>query len=103
MPQGMPILSLTIWVPILFGIAVLAIGRDGNPRPVRWLALVGSVVGFLVCVPLWAGFQNVATMQFQEIHDWIPRFSVFYHLGVDGISMPLILLNSLMTVLVVIA
>src|SRR3954467_2702419 len=103
MPQGMPILSLTIWVPILFGIAVLAIGRDGNPRPIRWLALVGSVLGFLVCLPLWSGFENVASMQFVENHAWIPRFNVNYHLGVDGISMPFILLNSFMTLLVVIA
>ena len=99
----MPILSLAIWVPIAFGIAVLVIGRDDNPAPVRWLALVGSILGFLVCIPLWTGFQPTAAMQFVELHGWIPRFSVFYHLGVDGIAMPLILLNSLMTVLVVIA
>ena len=99
----MPILSLAIWVPIAFGIAVLAIGRDDHPAPVRWLALVGAVLGFAVCIPLWTEFQPTAAMQFQELHGWIPRFSVFYHLGVDGIAMPLILLNSLMTVLVVIA
>jgi NADH-quinone oxidoreductase subunit M len=100
---GMPILSLTIWVPIAFGIAVLAIGRDGNPAPARWTALAGSILGFAVCIPLWTGFQPVAAMQFTEMHAWIARFNVNYHLGVDGIAMPLILLNSLMTVLVVIA
>jgi NADH-quinone oxidoreductase subunit M len=99
----MAILSLTIWVPIAFGIAVLAVGRDQNPLPVRWLALVGAILGFLVCIPLWTGFQPTAAMQFTEMKSWIPRFNVNYHLGVDGISMPLILLNSLMTVLVVIA
>src|SRR4051812_26627673 len=99
----MPILSLTIWVPIAFGIAVLAAGRDENPRPIRWLALVGSIAGFVVCLPLWTGFEPSSAMQFEEFRNWIPRFSVNYHLGVDGISMPLILLNSLMTVLVVIA
>jgi NADH-quinone oxidoreductase subunit M len=97
------LISLTIWVPIAFGIAVLAMGDDRKPAPVRWLALVGSVLGFAVCIPLWTGFRPVADMQFTEMMPWIARFSVNYHLGVDGISMPLILLNSLMTVLVVIA
>ncbi|HSN19379.1 MAG TPA: NADH-quinone oxidoreductase subunit M [Usitatibacter sp.] len=97
------VLSLAIWVPIAFGIAVLAIGNDRAPAPARWTALAGSVAGFLVCVPLWTGFQPTAEMQFVEMGSWIPRFNVSYHLGVDGIAMPLILLNSLMTVLVVIA
>jgi NADH-quinone oxidoreductase subunit M len=97
------VISLAIWVPIAFGIAVLVIGNDKNPAPARWTALVGSILGLAVCVPLWTGFQLVGTMQFVEMHAWIPRFNVNYHLGVDGISMPLILLNSLMTVLVVIA
>jgi len=97
------ILSLTIWIPIAFGVAVLAIGKDRNPLPARWLALAGSVLGFLVCLPLWFGFQPTADMQFTEMRPWISRFNVNYHLGVDGISMPLILLNSLMTVLVVVA
>ncbi len=97
------LISLTIWVPIAFGIAVLALGDDRAPAPARWTALVGSVAGFLVCVPLWTGFRPVADMQFVEMAPWIARFSVNYHLGVDGISMPLILLNSLMTVLVVVA
>jgi NADH-quinone oxidoreductase subunit M len=97
------ILSLTIWVPIAFGIAVLAIGNDRNPMPARWTALAGSILGFVVGLPLWAGFQPTAEMQFVELQPWISRFNVNYHLGVDGISMPLILLNSLMTVLVVIA
>src|SRR5437764_3115690 len=99
----MHILSLAIWVPIAFGIAVLVVGRDANPAPIRWLALGGSLIGLAVCLPLWTGFQPSAAMQFEEIHAWIPRFSVNYHLGVDGISMPFILLNSFMTLLVVIA
>jgi NADH-quinone oxidoreductase subunit M len=97
------LISLTIWVPIAFGIAVLALGDDRAPAPARWIALVGSIAGFAVCIPLWTGFRPVADMQFVEMMPWIARFSVNYHLGVDGISMPLILLNSLMTVLVVIA
>ena len=99
----MPYLSLSIWVPIAFGVAVLAMADDARPAPARWIALVGSIAGFLVCIPLWTGFQPVAAMQFTEAAAWIPRFNVNYHLGVDGISMPLILLNSLMTILVVVA
>jgi NADH-quinone oxidoreductase subunit M len=98
-----PILSLTIWVPIAFGIAVLALGRDSNPMPARWTALAGSLLGFLVSLPLWTGFELTADMQFVELRSWIGRFNVNYHLGVDGISMPLLILNSLMTLLVVIA
>jgi NADH-quinone oxidoreductase subunit M len=97
------LLSFSIWVPIAFGVAVLAMADDAKPAPARWLALVGSIAGFAVCIPLWTGFQPVATMQFTEMASWIPRFNVNYHLGVDGISMPLILLNSLMTILVVVA
>jgi NADH-quinone oxidoreductase subunit M len=97
------VLSAAIWVPIAFGIVVLLVGNDRNPGPARWTALAGSVAGFLVCIPLWAGFDAIPAMQFVEMAPWIPRFNVNYHLGVDGISMPLILLNSLMTVLVVIA
>ena len=97
------LLSAAIWVPIAFGVAVLAIGHDRNPLPARWTALAGSVLGLAVCIPLWTGFQPTAEMQFVELASWIPRFNVNYHLGVDGISMPLVLLNSLMTLLVVVA
>jgi NADH-quinone oxidoreductase subunit M len=101
---GMPVLSLTIWVPIVFGIAVLLIGSDRDPRITRWVGLVGSILGLLVCVPLWTQFDiTTASMQFTETASWIPGLNVNYHLGVDGISMPFILLNSFMTVLVVIA
>jgi NADH-quinone oxidoreductase subunit M len=103
MLQGLPILSLAIWVPIFSGIAVLAIGNDRKPATARWTALAGALAGFLVCIPLWTRFDVVAAMQFTELAPWIARFNVNYHLGVDGISMPLILLNSLMTLLVVIA
>jgi NADH-quinone oxidoreductase subunit M len=103
MLQGLPILSLAIWVPIAFGIAALAFGDDRNPAPARWIALVGSVLGLAVCIPLWTGFDPIAAMQFVEMTPWIARFNVNYHLGVDGISMPFILLNSFMTLLVVIS
>ena len=99
-----PLLSLIIWLPILFGIAVFATGNDHNAQLSRWIALIGSILGFLVAVPLYSGF-DIATgsMQFVENHVWIERFNVNYHVGVDGISMPLILLNCFITPLVVIA
>src|SRR6476620_7109957 len=103
MLPGLPILSLTIWVPIVFGVAVLVIGNDRNPAPGRWTALIGSILGFLVTIPLWTEFIPTSAMQFVEMQPWIARFNVHYHLGVDGISMPFILLNSCMTLLVVIA
>ncbi|MBM3354803.1 MAG: NADH-quinone oxidoreductase subunit M [Betaproteobacteria bacterium] len=70
----------------------------------RAIALVGSILGFLVTIPLYTGFKlGDAGMQFEERVSWIPQFSVFYHLGVDGISVLFLLLNAFITVLVVIA
>ncbi|HYG55890.1 MAG TPA: NADH-quinone oxidoreductase subunit M [Burkholderiales bacterium] len=98
------ILSLAIWIPIAAGLLVLTVGGDQRAPLQRWIALVGAVLGFLVTIPLWAGF-NLGTpaMQFVELTPWIERFNVNYHLGVDGISMLFVLLNSFITVLVVIA
>jgi len=96
-------LSLAIWVPIVAGLIVLAVG-DRNPREARGISLLGATVGFLVTIPLVTGFQTgTSAMQFVELNPWIPRFNVNYHLGVDGISVLFILLNSFITVLVVIA
>jgi NADH-quinone oxidoreductase subunit M len=96
-------LSLAIWVPIVAGLIVLAVG-DRNIREARWISLLGAIVAFLVTIPLVSGFQTgTSAMQFVELNPWIPRFNVNYHLGVDGISVLFILLNSFITVLVVIA
>jgi NADH-quinone oxidoreductase subunit M len=105
MPQGIGILSLTIWVPIVAGLLVLALGNDDRRADgTRTLALIGAVLGFLVAIPLWTGFDaSTHAMQFVERTAWIPAFNIHYHLGVDGISMPLVLLNSFTTVLVVLA
>ena len=101
---GQSILSLVIWVPILAGAVVLATGSDRNAGLARWLALAGALLGLAVAVPLVIGFDTgTSAMQFAEKAAWIPAFNIHYHLGVDGISMPLILLNSFITVLVVIA
>ena len=102
------LLSLAIWVPILAGLLTLAAGGNEsdqrNAPAVRLIALLGSIAGFLVTIPLYTGFNLLNPgMQFVEQHAWIPQFNVFYTLGVDGISMLFILLNSFITILVVIA
>ena len=102
--MALPYLSLAIWLPIVAGLAVLAAGGEGNARAQRWIALAGAILGFLVTLPLYTGFdpQNPG-FQFVEMTPWIERFNIHYHLGVDGISVLFVLLNSFITVLVVIA
>ena len=100
----MGLLSLAIWMPIAFGVVLLALGRDEHAGAVRWIALVGAVVSLAVTVPLYAQFElGTAAMQFVEKSLWIERFNIHYHLGVDGISLWLVLLTAFMTVIVVIA
>jgi len=100
----MGLLSLAIWMPIAFGVVLLALGRDEHARVVRWVALIGALASFLVTLPLYAGFQlGTAEMQFVEKMPWMERFNVFYHLGVDGISFWFVLLTAFITVVVVIA
>lgn len=101
---GLPLLSLVIWLPIVAGIAVLATGGDRNANLARMIALTGSILGFLVSIPLYTQFNALqGGMQFTELVPWVERFHVNYHLGVDGISLWLVLLNCLTTPLVVIA
>ncbi len=97
----MPILSFVIWLPIFGGLLVLALGERFNPRP---LALAVGMITFLLSLLLYTGFDSTtAAMQFQEKASWVPAFNVFYHLGVDGIAVPLIILTTFTTVLVVLA
>ncbi len=100
----MGLLSLAIWLPIAFGVLLLVLGRDEQAPVVRWVALVGALASFLVTIPLYTGFQlGTAEMQFVEELVWMERFNVYYHLGVDGISLWFVLLTSFITVIVVIA
>jgi NADH-quinone oxidoreductase subunit M len=97
----LPILSFVIWLPIIGGLLVLVSGERFNPRP---LALAVTMITFLTSLLLYSGFDNsTADMQFEEKVAWIPVFKIFYHLGIDGISMPLIILTTFTTVLVVLA
>jgi len=99
-----PWLTLAIFVPIVFGLLVLAIGRDDNPGAARVLSLIGALAGFLVTIPLYLGFDaSSAAMQFVEHAAWIETFSVYYHLGVDGISLWFVLLTAFVTIIVVLA
>ena len=102
---GIPLLSLAIWIPILGGLLVLAVGgNDRNAPLARVTSLFAAALGFAVTLPLWFEFDAATSaLQFVEIRDWIPRYAVHYHLGVDGISMPFVLLNSFITLIVVIA
>jgi NADH-quinone oxidoreductase subunit M len=100
----MPYLSLSILVPIVAGLVVLFFARAGQTSLVRQLALAGAVLGLVVTIPLYTQF-NLATgaMQFEELSRWIESYNINYHLGVDGISVLFIILNSFITVLVVVA
>ncbi len=100
----MYLLSLAIWLPILSGLLLLALGRPEQARLVRWLALLSAVASFAVTVPLILGFDNsTAAMQFQENLAWVYNLHVRYHLGVDGISVWFVLLTAFITIIVVIA
>ncbi|NNG22172.1 NADH-quinone oxidoreductase subunit M [Telluria aromaticivorans] len=99
-----PYLSLAIWLPIVFGLGLLAIGRESNKGLTRMLALIGAVVSFLPTLPLIMNFDNAAHgMQFYEVASWIERFNVFYKLGVDGLSLWFIPLTAFITIIVVLA
>ena len=104
MQSTFPLLSLAIWLPIAFGMFVLAFGRDDNPSLVRSVSLVGSIASFLVTLPLVQGFDKSAHgMQFVEKASWIERFNVNYSLGIDGISVWFVLLTAFITIIVVIS
>lgn len=95
------LLSVLIWLPIIGGLIMLFTGDKMAPRP---LAFVISFITFLLSILLWTGFNAKGyQMQFVEFAPWIESFKINYHLGVDGISMPLILLNTFTTVLIVLA
>ncbi|HMA12838.1 MAG TPA: NADH-quinone oxidoreductase subunit M [Steroidobacteraceae bacterium] len=97
------LLSLLIWLPIVGGILVMALG-DKRLAAARWLALATSLVTLLLCVPLCQGFDgSTAAFQFQQNLPWIPAFNARYSLGVDGIALPLIILTAFITVPVIIA
>jgi len=100
----LPLLSLVVWLPIFGGVAVLLSGDKGDANGVRVLSLVIAIATFILSLGLFTGFDSsTAAMQFVEKASWIPAFNINYHFGVDGFSMPLIILTTFTTILVVIA
>ena len=98
------LLTAAIWVPIAFGLVLLAFGNDKSPGIVRGIALIGAVIGFLVTLPVIMQFDSsTAEMQFVEKRIWIDLLDAYYHLGVDGLSVWFIVLTAFITVIVVIA
>jgi len=96
-------LSLLVWLPIVGGLLVLALG-EARVALGRWVALATSLLALALSVPLYQGFDtSTASFQFVEQLPWIPAFNATYHLGVDGISLPLILLTTFITVPILIA
>jgi NADH-quinone oxidoreductase subunit M len=100
--MAFPLLSLLIWLPILGGALCLMLGND-RPQAARWVGLLTALAALVLSVPLLTGFDmGSAAMQFVEQRPWIPTYDIRYHLGVDGISVPLIALTTLTTVLVLV-
>ena len=98
-----PILSLLVWLPIAGAVAVLVTG-DRNAGAAKWLALIVALATLALCIPLWSNFDTATSaMQFVERTPWIASFNVNYHLGIDGFSLPLLVLTSVVTILVLIA
>jgi NADH-quinone oxidoreductase subunit M len=96
------LLAILIWLPIVGGFLVLGFGK--NAGGAKWLSLCVSLAALLLSIPLYAGFKaGTAAMQFVERTAWIPSIHADFYIGVDGISMPLILLTTFTTVLIVIA
>lgn len=98
------LLSLAIWLPIFFGLLLFLFGRPEQSGLVRWLALIGSLLGLAVTLPLISGFDiSSAAIQFEEKFIWVEQFNIFYHLGVDGLSFWFVPLTAFITVIVVLA
>jgi NADH-quinone oxidoreductase subunit M len=103
MESNWPILSVLIWLPIIGGLAVVAVGEQ-RAAMARLLALAVSGLTFVLSISLFTAFDtSTAAMQFTEVKPWIETFDIYYNLGVDGFSVPLILLTTFFGVLVVIA
>ncbi|HFC29803.1 MAG TPA: NADH-quinone oxidoreductase subunit M, partial [Oceanospirillales bacterium] len=97
------LLSLIIWLPIVAAFAILALGPN-RAGLARLFALLTSIVTLALSIPLWTQFDSsTAMMQFVEKMTWIPSLNINYHLGIDGIAMPLIILTTFISVLTIIS
>lgn len=101
--NDLPLISLVVWLPIIGGLITLTAG-DRDSTGAKRIAFAFSMVTFFMTLPLYTGFNSsTAEMQFVERTPWIEAFNIYYHFGVDGISMPLIVLTAFITPLVVLA
>jgi NADH-quinone oxidoreductase subunit M len=97
-------LSILIWLPILGGLFVIFVGTRCSDLLTKSLALGVSLMAFIISLMLWSQFNNsLGSMQFTELAQWIPAFGIQYSLGVDGIALPLIILTTFTTSIVVVA
>src|SRR5688572_21077518 len=98
--MALPLLTLSWVVPLVGAIAVLLVGNTDGRRDgaIRWLALAVSLAAFAVTLGIWAGFDaSSAEFQFVERVPWIPSFGIDYYLGIDGISLLLVVLTAFLT------
>jgi NADH-quinone oxidoreductase subunit M len=104
MSNNIPYLSLAIWLPIAFGVLIMALGNDKNAGAVRGASLIAALISFVVTLPLYFGFDtSTAQLQFVENLSWIEAFGASYGLGVDGLSVWFVILTALITIFVVVA
>lgn len=100
----MGLLSLSIWLPIFFGLVLLAFGRHMGAREVRCYAVLAAVASFAVTLPLYFAFDlGSAAQQFVELKPWVTRFRINYSLGVDGISVWFVLLTAFITIIAIVS
>ena len=98
------LLNLLIWLPILGGVFVLLTGDDKNPSIARYLTLFTVILSLLLCIPLVSGFNlDTFSMQYIEEIPWMPSLGINYSLGIDGLSLLLILLSIFTNLIVVLA
>lgn len=100
----LPLLSILIWLPIVGAILVLCTGSDKHANTARAIALITAILSLMLCVPLYLGFDiGRYDMQFTEDHLWINAYQIHYALGVDGISLLMVMLTNFTGLLVIIA
>lgn len=98
------LLSLLIWLPILGGIFVLFTGDDSNPNTARYLSLFTVLLCLVLCYPLMSGFDlNSFSMQYVEDIPWMPSLGINYSIGIDGLSLLLIVLSIFTNLIVILA
>ncbi len=97
--MGFNILTLITFIPVL-GVLIIALVPNRGEKSAKWIALMTAIVILGLSIFLWISFDpNQGAMQFEEKYQWIPGVNIYYHLGVDGISLPMVFLTCLLTVL----